>query len=300
MITAKDRLAKMLNSGSIPHALLLVGCKPEEAYAFASDAISKQRPEASKKLASKTHPDVHFFYPEGRTGMHGIEGMRRLSQEVSFLTVEAPYKFLIVHDAERCLPTSSNALLKTLEEPVSHSIILLLTHKPERMLPTILSRCQTLYFGNPTSQLNVHQNRLLTMLSTNICREGITEITKALDLERKEWEKKMIADLPKDLSTLQRARLEKEIEGASTLEYQTSALSLLETFLLWQRDVFLLQQNMPKEHILHQDFLPQLSKSTCHPLSEIEKMTAQMRIAIERSTSLQTCLEALFMKFGYI
>lgn len=59
---------------------------------------------------------------------------------------EAARKVFIILDAERMLPYSANALLKTFEEPAPDAIIILVTGSPAALLPTVLSRCQTIYF----------------------------------------------------------------------------------------------------------------------------------------------------------
>lgn len=303
MIDPKLRLKKLIESKKIPHALIFCGSKEgleREAYDFASLAILNEIPMAAQKIKAKSHPDIHFFRPEGRTGMHGIESLRKLIQEVSLNCVEATQKFFIVLDAERCLPTSSNALLKTLEEPVSHSVIMLLTSKPERLLPTVVSRCQKIYFPKgDKSVYNSYQNRLLGILTGTISREGLEELCLEIENERKEWEKKMLKELPKDLAVSVRERLEKEIESASALDYQEKAFSLLETFLLWMRDIAFFHMGVPSKHLVHHVHLSHIAKSPKIPYTHVEKSVSMMKVAIERSTNLQTCLEALLTEFGY-
>jgi len=132
-------LSKMIASEQIPHALLFVGARgaklDEAAKQFALDLVGKY-----------PHPDVHDYFPEGKTGMHPIQNLRTLTNEVGFVPYQAKWKLFIVHEAERMLPTSSNALLKTFEEPTARTIIVLLSHHPEKMLPTILSRCHKIEF----------------------------------------------------------------------------------------------------------------------------------------------------------
>jgi DNA polymerase-3 subunit delta' len=304
MISAETRLNRMQMRQAIPHALLFTGPKDskleEMAYDFASKVLLQYLPHATAQLKAKTHPDIHFFHPEGRTGMHSIEQIHKLTLEVSYNCSEAPLKFLIVNDAERCLPSSSNALLKTLEEPVSHSVILLLSTKPDKLLPTILSRCQRIVFeGSKTHARTDLQIRFLNLLTSPCSSDDLQTLVKEIENERKEWEKKMMKELPKELTLLTRERLEKEIEGQATLEFQEKAFSLLETFLLWARDVHLVKSGI-ETHLVYPEFLSQAKLSPSLSLVQVEKMVSQMRMMIERSTSLQTCLEALLMRFGYL
>jgi len=92
------------------------------------------------------HPDIHHYRPEGKLGMHTIQSMRELTEQVYLPPYAGAKKVFILHEAERMLSYSSNALLKTFEEPPLDTIIILLTSSPELLLPTIISRCRALYF----------------------------------------------------------------------------------------------------------------------------------------------------------
>ncbi len=100
----------------------------------------------SEKLKSGNHPDIHIYRPEGKIGMHSIDTMRQFNREVYLAPLEAPWKVFIIHDADRMLSYSANALLKTFEEPAQDSLIVLLSSTPENFLPTVLSRCRRVYF----------------------------------------------------------------------------------------------------------------------------------------------------------
>jgi DNA polymerase-3 subunit delta' len=94
----------------------------------------------------KTHPDVRIYLPEGKVGMHSIAKMREFTEEVYLSPAVGSKRIFIIHDADRMLPTSANALLKTFEEPLEDAVIILLSSLPGSLLPTVLSRCRTLYF----------------------------------------------------------------------------------------------------------------------------------------------------------
>ncbi len=68
--------------------------------------------------------------------------IRLLQREMVYAPVEANYKIALIFDAERMHPAGANALLKMLEEPPAYAIFILVTSAEERMLPTVLSRCQ--------------------------------------------------------------------------------------------------------------------------------------------------------------
>ena len=68
--------------------------------------------------------------------------LRQLQKELSFAPTESPRKVGLIFAAERMLPAGANSLLKLLEEPPARAVVVLVSAAPERLLPTVLSRCQ--------------------------------------------------------------------------------------------------------------------------------------------------------------
>lgn len=76
----------------------------------------------------------------------GIDDIRELREGIRFSPTSLKYKVFIIDECHQLSKAASNALLKTLEEPPSHAIFVLATTEPQKMLPTILSRCQQFSF----------------------------------------------------------------------------------------------------------------------------------------------------------
>jgi DNA polymerase III subunit delta' len=148
----KKQLMHMVDQQAIGHALLFVGREGIGKSLFAQALIqlilSKEAQGARHlaKLASHAHPDVHHYYPEGKLGMHPIQILRQLSEEVQLPPYESQWKFFVIHEADRMLSYSANALLKTFEEPPPRTLIILLSASESALLPTILSRCRIVRF----------------------------------------------------------------------------------------------------------------------------------------------------------
>ena len=94
-----------------------------------------------------------------------IEQIREITQFLATSPLIAPYKIVVVENAERMPPTAANALLKTLEEPISGTIILI-SSQPQRLLGTITSRSQLI----PFQRLN---NAQMTTVLENVGRSEI-------------------------------------------------------------------------------------------------------------------------------
>lgn len=76
----------------------------------------------------------------------GIDDIRELRERINFAPTSAKYKVYIIDEVHMLTDPASNALLKTLEEPPPHAILVLATTEPHKLLPTLLSRCQRFDF----------------------------------------------------------------------------------------------------------------------------------------------------------
>lgn len=148
----KVYLERIVKKNVVPNSLLFAGPdgigKGLFAETFARILLCQNDPEGKhkRKLDGGVHPDLRVYYPEGKIGAHSIDSMRQFGEDVYLSPYESSRKVFIIHDAERMLPASANALLKTFEEPALWSVIILLSSVPESLLPTIISRCQVLNF----------------------------------------------------------------------------------------------------------------------------------------------------------
>jgi DNA polymerase-3 subunit delta' len=98
-----------------------------------------------KKIDSGVHPDFLLISPEG--GQIRIEEIRAIDDILSFKPFEGRLKVVIVDDADTMNPYAANAFLKTLEEPPTDSLIILVSSNPDRLPDTIRSRCSRVNFS---------------------------------------------------------------------------------------------------------------------------------------------------------
>ena len=174
--------AAWLESGRIPHAVLICGAegtgKRRFALAWAKALLCiGSGPSACnlcpscRKIASLMHPDLHTALPlPPRRGkqkpspadLHeslveyvrgasaslpsnaniAVDHLRQLQRELAFAPTESRRKVGLIFAAERMQPAGANSLLKLLEEPPARAVVALVSAAPERLLPTVLSRCQ--------------------------------------------------------------------------------------------------------------------------------------------------------------
>ncbi|HZJ77123.1 MAG TPA: DNA polymerase III subunit delta' [Oscillospiraceae bacterium] len=153
------KLKRDLKSNKIAHAYLFEGVRGlgkknmalEMASALACYGDNKRpcrKCSSCIKVASGNYPDIKTI-EEDR--IIKIDTIRELIGEMQLKPYEGRCKVCIICDADKMNIEAQNALLKTLEEPPSYAVLILLTAKSESLLPTIVSRCQVinLYPVNP-------------------------------------------------------------------------------------------------------------------------------------------------------
>lgn len=146
-------LRRSLAEGRVGHAYLITGSpqigKTTLAQTFAR-ALNCAYPEADGRpcgacrschlVSEGNHPDVQVIEPDGV--YLKIGQIRALQHQVALSPVEGRWKVYILREMERATAEASNALLKTLEEPPSHVVLILTASEAAALLPTIVSRCQ--------------------------------------------------------------------------------------------------------------------------------------------------------------
>ncbi len=157
-----QQLATARRNGRLPHAILLSGAAGLGKAAFArrlSNALVCTDPDddgdacgrcsACRQASASSHPDQHLIAPEEAGKMIKIGAIRELSSKSVLAAQEGGYRVFTIDPAEAMNRAAANALLKTLEEPVSRSLLILVSSSPHRLPATIRSRCQALSFRTP-------------------------------------------------------------------------------------------------------------------------------------------------------
>lgn len=101
------------------------------------------------KAQSGNHPDIIHFRPRKHSGSKesiAVDDIRDLQMDMLKKPYEDGKKVYIIHDAQKMTEQAQNALLKTLEEPPEHTLIIMLADNMYSLLKTIMSRCQILKF----------------------------------------------------------------------------------------------------------------------------------------------------------
>lgn len=153
-----------IKKGNIPHALLFSGSrgtgKTTMARIFAHAIGAK---------------DIDIYEMDAASN-RGIDDIRELRDAVHTAPYESPFKVYIIDEVHMLTKEAFNALLKTLEEPPAHVVFILATTEEEKLLDTILSRCQVFRFRSPSREV------LVTTVTEVAKQEGFTLEPAAADL----------------------------------------------------------------------------------------------------------------------
>lgn len=163
----------------LPHALLFTGVrgvgKTDFAIHFATALLCQQQASdghpcgichACRLVAGRAHPNLLCVTPEKEGQAIKIDQIRDVMEFVNQSSLQGEYRIVMIHPANAMNISAANALLKTLEEPSSGAIIMLVSDQSERLPATILSRCQRVVFGRPDNK------QALAWLADNVEQAG--------------------------------------------------------------------------------------------------------------------------------
>ncbi|HEX7999042.1 MAG TPA: DNA polymerase III subunit delta' [Pyrinomonadaceae bacterium] len=332
----KEILQRMIKSRRVPGALLFAGEEGIGKKLFALElakALNCRQPagtqacdacpscarimefvlpanddrDAHKKIVWSAHPDVGIIRPYNRAVL--VDAMRDLEREANFRPYESNARIFLIEDAEKLNEASSNAILKTLEEPPATSHLILLTQRPASLLPTIRSRCQTIRFS-PLAPNEIEDYLLRRAKQKKLAPEDVRllahaargSIGRALtsDLEGYRQQREAMLDVLNALAlTNDRARLlraSEEMTDAKRKEEYEPRLAMLEALI---HDAWTLVLDASGKQLINQDLSAQLkkiaaqlsSRRAARWLSQIETHRRGLEVNINRKVAT----DALFL-----
>ena len=308
---AVDLLRKSLTRGRVAHAYLITG--PPQigkrslglSFAQALNCADKQGPCAQclacRKIAHGRHPDVQII--EGENGTLKIDQMRMLQHEASLSPLEGQWKVYIIRQMEQATAAAANCLLKTLEEPPPHVILMLTANQSRTLLPTIVSRCQVLNLRPLAIEavqeslqvrwgVDAEQAQLLARLSSGRLGWAVAASQDDAILARR------AKYLDQMIVLMGQGRVER-LEYAQQLSRNPEAApELLQLWLGWWRDL-LLAAGGSSAGIINIDREDTLRAQTQrHSLGQVRDFVGALRAAdwqLERNANTRLTLEVLML-----
>ncbi len=321
---ALETLRRVERQGRMPHAWLFTGpahtgrFRVAEALAQwlnceqASGLLEERNDDACgecracRQIAERNHPDFLVLEPDGKNIR--MEQIHQAQRWLQLHADRARWRTLILDGAEHLNRESSNAFLKTLEEPPEGTLIILIAPSPEHLLETIVSRCQPLHF-RPLSDDVI---RTLLRQEETLSEEQITALLP-----------QAMGSLPVDLlakvdtiRTVQETVLQwLERPGPATLESVLSTVGgwaspkndewrlMLDFLERWFRDVAWLQHGLTAEHLLHPELHASAQRAaTRFPPQRVQHLLTRLtevRHAIQLNANKALALEGLWIELNH-
>ena len=330
-------LTTLLRNGTLPHALLFTGtsgvgkqaaadalamaCNCQGAIPeFHAEDRSDQDPanssgairalrviacgecKACRKIAAGNHPDIIRIKPTG--AFIRINQIRALLQTLAMKPYEAITRVAILTEAQAMNAAASNALLKILEEPPQHSMLVLIADQKSDLLPTIVSRCQHVGF-NPIPKEKIaawlgNKHGLGLPAANIIAAMANGSLSKAEMMLKNNWlqHRKWVIDEMICLSLQPIGRLLVLAEKLSKQEQRLA--ESLEIIKVWFRDLIVGQYDTAK--IINRDVADKIEKASRQQnltelLSKVDAVQkTQNRLAA--NTNLRMTMESLLIQLA--
>ncbi|MCK9578336.1 hypothetical protein M0R01_02475 [bacterium] len=245
----KELLGRLIKSDRIPHAILFSGPqkigKKKVAIEFVKSIFCNNREKgwgfcsecySCRNIDSNSIPDFNLITTEEDSKEIKIEQIKNLQDKFSLTSFSGGYKAGIIDNAHLMNIHAQNSFLKTLEEPKGKTIIILVTDRPDSLLPTIFSRVQNIKFSIlPKDEIEKHLKVLgaSEKESKEISAISSGQIGKAIDYyaipEKKEWFDQIMLDI----NILKTANLGKRFQYSK--EKSENYEELIEILEAWER-----------------------------------------------------------------
>ncbi len=257
---------------------------------------------ACRKVDHLNHPDLHLLSADGT--QIKIDQVRKLQQELSLRPLEAEVRVCLIDGAETLNAAAANALLKTLEEPLPGTLLILLSAKPEMLLDTIRSRCQRLRFQRLSRsrlaeilehrlELSETEARVVAALADGSFKKAFGE-NRSLFLEKRQ-------KLLKSLVSLSDGSIFPLFDLAQDLADDKENLpDILDIFQSFYRDLLLLLHGRPESELVNIDM-----RETLYAQSRLEQVDGlikklealdQARLHLQRNVNRQLAMETMLME----
>jgi len=298
---------RALNSGEVSHSYLFFG--PESTgKALAAITLAKaincgnlkndscDKCISCKKIDAAQHPDVICMVLGGKKDVISIEQVRGLQDRISLKPYEARTKVFIIHDSHLMSEAAANCLLKTLEEPPKNSVIILISSKPQELLPTVRSRCKQIKFEPLALSVKVELAQkmgfskeevlfLLRLENNGIPVPSDVEPKGLFDYKNKVLHEFNSADILLD---------ESSFVFTESRERMKFAVSIIES---WYRDILVVKTGAPASLLVNSDRAKELSElSSKFSYEELEQIIAGIensQFRIERNVGAKLVLNEL-------
>lgn len=310
------QLARSRQENRLPHALLFTGIagtgKAKFAYHFSRLLLCQRNSEETncdchncRLIAGRAHPNVLWIEPEKAGQAIKVDQIREVSDFINHSSFHDGYRLVVVNPANAMNASAANALLKTLEEPSSGAIMVLVSDQHARLPATILSRCQRIIFPRPKKEAALSWLKLqLTDKAVN--PEWLLNIANGAPFAalrlieddtltvRQELFQALYSLYQKQGDPLALAARTKEVELTGWLDLVLS----------WLKDLVLLQLTDNQTELINQDYIQEFSElkqktvlqANIKFMEYVQRLRGQLSLGF--NLNKQLVVESVFIKWA--
>ena len=258
-----------------------------------------------KQASTGNHPDIRWVSHE-KPAVISVEEIRsQINGDVQIKPYSSEYKIYIVDDASKMNTAAQNALLKTIEEPPSYVIILLLTDNKETLLSTIHSRCVTMEMkpvkDSEIIKYLIEKEHIVDYRAREVTGFAGGNIGKAIKLASSDEFielKENIVNITRTIGKMNVADIMAAVKNAASFKDNIS--EYLDLLMSWYRDVLIYKSCGKSDKLIFRDeekhIAEQASKFSYESIENVVKELDSFKAKIKVNVNFDVLMEMLFLK----
>lgn len=309
-----EHLKAVIQQDKVSHAYILCGEKGSGKKLLANIFAKTLQCEAKEgapcgvckcciQAESGNHPDIISVTHEKAS--LGVDDIRiQINNDIMVKPYQSRYKIYIIPDGDKMTEQAQNALLKTIEEPPSYAIILLLTDNLSKFLPTILSRCVTLQLkAVQPKKIKDYLMRTLNVpdylaeLSANFSQGNVGKAIRYASSERFITIKEETLHLLKYIDDMEVYEVMESIKAMA--EHKTEINDYLDLMLLWYRDVLMFKVTNNPNVLLFAAEIKYITKQAAskeyETIEKIIKAMEKAKVRLKANVNFDVVMELMLL-----
>ena len=257
-----------------------------------------------KQAESGNHPDI-ITVTHDKPNSISVDDIRtQVNNTVDIKPYQGPYKVYIIPQADMMTPQAQNAILKTIEEPPSYAVFLLLTENAETLLPTINSRCVMLKLRNIKDTLikkYLMENLEIPDYKADMCTAFAQgNMGRAIMLANSDHFNEIREEAVQLLKHISEMELNEIVAAVKNISvYKLEITDYLDIIMIWYRDVLLYKATKEIDKVVFKDQLQsikeQARKSSYEGIELILESLEKAKARLKANVNFDLVMELLFL-----
>ena len=308
-------ISSAVENNRVSHAYILIGergsGKKMLANLFAMTLLCETgdnepcgKCHSCKQAEGGNHPDIIRVTHEKPNSISVDDIRTQVNNTVDIKPYQGPYKVYIIPQADMMTPQAQNAILKTIEEPPSYAVFLLLTENAETLLPTINSRCVMLKLRNIKDTLikkYLMENLEIPDYKADMCTAFAQgNMGRAIMLANSDHFNEIREEAVQLLKHISEMELNEIVAAVKNISvYKLEITDYLDIIMIWYRDVLLYKATKEIDKVIFKDQLQsikeQARKSSYEGIELILESLEKAKARLKANVNFDLVMELLFL-----